>query len=208
MYQYVNLTQHLLFPSNKDDGIEGAEGHTRGFKRSALGHGLHTQGCAHPHWQVKHKCSALVGYRHQNTAVVGWPRHSCHCPSHIQDDQRSSENGMSVLAEGQAWLKITLPVGKREGNLLGVLEPHFDGPVKGTGEEDLGVMNVPRQVTHQRGVCWIVEQGVAHTHHGALKHCPRVQAKEHDALASISHCQACNHTSPMRFTKIVVKTWG
>lgn len=103
-------------------------------------------------------------------------------------------------------LKITLPEGKREGNLLGVLEPHFDGPVKGTGEEDLGVMNVPSQVTYHRGVRWVVEQGVAYTDHGALKHCPRVQAKEHYALTSFSHCQACNHTSPMRFTKMVVKT--
>lgn len=90
-----------------------------------------------------------------------------------------------------------------EGNLLGVLEPHFDGPIQGTREENLRVVSVPSQVTHHRGVCRVVEEGVAHTNDGALQHCPRVQTKEDNALPTILHCQACNHASPMRLNKNV-----
>lgn len=92
-----------------------------------------------------------------------------------------------------------------EGDLLGVLEPDFDGPVKGTGEEDLGVVCVPGQVTHQGGVRRVVEEGVAHTQNGALKHCPHVQAKQHYALPSFPHGQAGYHTSPMTVTKTVLQ---
>lgn len=97
------------------------------------------------------------------------------------------------MEEGKA-NETTLTGKGMQKTLRGVLEPDFDGPVKGAGQEDVRLVIIPGQATHHRGVCWVVVQGVACTHNGTLEHCPRVEAQQHYSLPIRPHCQACNHT--------------